>query len=84
MVGIKRVYEPPSPEDGRRILVDRLWPRGLSRAEAGIDQWAKDLGPSDHLRWWFHHDPKRWAEFRRRYREELPSGRGGSTSWSRR
>lgn len=71
MVRIKRIYDSPSPEDGRRILVDRLWPRGLSRARVKIDDWAKDLAPSDDLRRWFGHDPKKWPEFRKRYREEL-------------
>ncbi len=68
---LKRVYEPPAPEDGVRILVDRLWPRGLSKAKAAVDQWMKDIAPSAELRKWFGHDPERWAEFRRRYREEL-------------
>jgi len=71
MLRRKRVYDPPSPEDGRRVLVDRLWPRGLSRTKARIDEWAKDLAPSDQLRRWFHHAPRRWAEFRKRYLEEL-------------
>lgn len=71
VVRLKRVFEPPGPEDGHRILVDRLWPRGLTREEAAIEEWAKDLAPSDRLRKWFGHDPRRWAEFRRRYREEL-------------
>ena len=75
MVKIKRVYDPPSPSDGRRILVDRLWPRGLSRKRAAIDQWAKDLAPSDEIRCWFSHDPKRWAAFQLRYRAELRSRR---------
>ncbi len=67
----KRVYEPPSPQDGTRILVDRVWPRGMSKKDAAIDHWAKDLAPSTGLRKWFGHDPERWSEFRRRYREEL-------------
>jgi len=71
MVKIKRIYEPASPADGRRILVDRLWPRGLSRDKAGVHEWAKDVAPSDGLRRWFGHDPKKWAEFQKRYREEL-------------
>lgn len=71
MVRVKRIYEPPSPADGRRILVDRLWPRGLSRDKAKIDEWVKDLAPSDALRRWFGHDPPKWAAFRKRYREEL-------------
>jgi uncharacterized protein YeaO (DUF488 family) len=67
----KRVYEPAEPSDGRRVLVDRLWPRGLRRESAQIDVWARDLAPSEELRKWFAHDPSRFAEFRRRYRVEL-------------
>lgn len=70
-IATKRVYEPPSPQDGTRILVDRVWPRGVSKKDAAIDQWVKDLAPSAELRKWFGHDPQRWSEFRRRYREEL-------------
>lgn len=70
-VRLKRVYEPANPEDGVRILVDRLWPRGLSKEKAAIDQWMKDIAPSTELRKWFGHDPDRWQEFRRRYTEEL-------------
>jgi uncharacterized protein YeaO (DUF488 family) len=70
-VRIKRVYDPPSPQDGRRILVDRLWPRGVSRKSARIDDWAKDLAPSTRLRRWFGHDSGRWPEFQTRYRDEL-------------
>ena len=73
MVALKRIYEPPSPEDGRRILVDRLWPRGVTRETAALDAWDKDIAPSPGLRTWFGHDPKRWVEFTRRYREELDS-----------
>ena len=68
---MKRAYEPPSPEDGARVLVDRLWPRGLRKAEAAIDCWLKEIAPSSELRRWFGHDPSRWEEFRRRYRAEL-------------
>jgi len=68
---LKRAYEPPGRNDGRRILVDRLWPRGVSKAEAGIDEWLKDLAPSTELRKWFNHDPDRWDEFRRRYAKEI-------------
>ena len=71
MVKLKRAYETPARGDGKRVLVDRLWPRGLTRRRAAIDQWAKELGPSHALRKWFGHDPRRWAEFRRRYRLEL-------------
>ncbi len=68
---LKRAYEPAAPEDGVRILVDRLWPRGLSKAKAAIDNWMKDVAPSAELRRWFGHDPVRWPEFRRRYKNEL-------------
>lgn len=70
MVTIKRAYERASKQDGIRILVDRLWPRGLTRRAAAIDTWAKDLSPSEALRRWFGHDPGRWPEFRRRFRRE--------------
>jgi uncharacterized protein YeaO (DUF488 family) len=72
-VSIKRVYEPTAGDDGCRILVDRLWPRGLSREEAGADLWLKEIAPSAGLRKWFGHDPEKWTEFCRRYREELDS-----------
>jgi len=68
---IKRVYEPAATADGVRILVDRLWPRGLSEQKAGVDEWLKDIAPSAALRKWFGHDPARWDEFRRRYQAEL-------------
>ncbi len=67
----KRVYDPPSPDDGKRFLVDRLWPRGVRRASLQLDGWLKELAPGDALRRWFHHDPAKWAEFRRRYFAEL-------------
>lgn len=70
-VQLKRAYDPPSPRDGTRILVDRLWPRGISKAKARVDLWLKDVAPSTVLRQWFGHDPARWSEFRRRYRAEL-------------
>jgi uncharacterized protein YeaO (DUF488 family) len=70
-INVKRIYELPSPEDGRRILVDRLWPRGLSKADAKIDYWAKDISPSNDLRKWYQHDPAKWDEFRRRYFADL-------------
>jgi uncharacterized protein YeaO (DUF488 family) len=70
-VKLKRAYEAPSPEDGKRVLVDRLWPRGVSKAKAAIDHWAKELSPSTELRKWFAHDPARWQEFRRRFSAEL-------------
>lgn len=71
MFEARRIYNPPEPDEGFRVLVDRLWPRGLSKAEAGVDEWLRDIAPSDALRKWFAHDPLRWAEFKRRYREEL-------------
>jgi uncharacterized protein YeaO (DUF488 family) len=70
-VRLKRAYEPAAEGDGTRILVDRLWPRGVAKKDAAIDRWAKDLSPSAELRKWFGHDPRRWPEFRRRYRAEL-------------
>ena len=71
MLRVKRVYERKEAGDGTRILVDRLWPRGLRSAEAGIDEWMKEVAPSDELRKWFAHDPEKWAEFKRRYAQEL-------------
>ena len=68
---IKRVYESPSPADGKRILVDRLWPRGVKKADAALDDWMKDIAPSVPLRLWFGHEPDRFAEFGRKYRAEL-------------
>jgi uncharacterized protein YeaO (DUF488 family) len=70
---IKRAYENPTPEDGYRVLVDRVWPRGRSKAALALDQWASDLAPSTTLRKWFGHDPKRWEAFGQRYRIELAS-----------
>lgn len=70
-VKLKRAYDAPAPEDGVRILVDRLWPRGLSKESASLDRWMKDIAPSDELRKWFAHDPARWNEFERRYAAEL-------------
>ena len=74
-VRLKRAYEPPAPTDGHRVLVDRLWPRGVSRQQAKLDGWERELSPSAELRQWFGHDPKRFQEFRRRYIEELRSQR---------
>ena len=71
MLRIKRVYEEPSPSDGLRILVDRIWPRGMSKERAHIDRWERELGPSNDLRKWFGHVPARFDEFARRYRVEL-------------
>ena len=68
---LKRVYELPAPDDGVRILIDRLWPRGLSKEKAAVDHWMKEVAPSAELRKWFGHDPDRWPEFRRRYVAEL-------------
>jgi len=68
---VKRVYEPATKADGYRVLVDRLWPRGLSKEDAHIDLWLRELGPSTALRKWFNHDPARWVEFQRRYHAEL-------------
>jgi uncharacterized protein YeaO (DUF488 family) len=68
---IKRVYEMPSRDDGKRILVDRLWPRGLTKEKASIDLWLKEIAPSTALRKWFDHDPDKWKEFQKRYHQEL-------------
>ncbi len=70
-VKLKRAYEPPAADDGTRILVDRLWPRGVKKADAAIDDWMKDIAPSTALRKWFGHDPARWQEFRTRYGGEV-------------
>ena len=70
-IRLKRAYQRPAPADGTRILVDRLWPRGVSKAAAAIDRWVKEIAPSTTLRKWFGHDPARWPEFRRRYAAEL-------------
>lgn len=74
-IKLKRAYDDPSSDDGHRVLVDRLWPRGLSKADARLDEWLKAAAPSDGLRKWFHHDRTRWAEFRRRYLSELKGQR---------
>jgi len=71
MIRIKRVYDQASEEDGFRILVDRLWPRGMSKDKAKVDLWLKEVAPSDDLRKWFSHDPKKWKEFKKRYENEL-------------
>ncbi len=70
-IRLKRAYDPPSPEDGTRVLVERLWPRGLSKERAAVDLWIKEAAPSPELRRWYGHDPQKWPEFERRYREEL-------------
>ncbi len=74
MVKIKRVYDPPAPLDGKRILIDRLWPRGLRKEGARIDAWMKEIAPSTELRKWFNHDPEKWNEFRKRFFAELDAG----------
>ena len=71
MIKIKRVYGPPSSADGKRILIDRLWPRGLKKEEVRIDEWMKDIAPSGELRKWFGHDPEKWGEFKKRFFTEL-------------
>jgi uncharacterized protein YeaO (DUF488 family) len=71
MIKIKRVYEKPSKDDGKRILIDRLWPRGLKKEDAQIDEWIKEIAPSNELRKWFNHDPNRWGEFKNRFFAEL-------------
>jgi uncharacterized protein YeaO (DUF488 family) len=70
-VRLKRASDAPESGDGRRLLVDRLWPRGVSKSDAAIDEWVKEIAPSTELRKWFGHDPARWDEFRRRYAEEI-------------
>lgn len=70
-IRIKRVYEPAEPQDGRRVLVDRLWPRGLTKEQAHIDLWLKGIAPSTELRQWFGHNPERWEAFKERYLAEL-------------
>ena len=70
-IRVRRVYDDPSPEDGARVLVDRVWPRGLRKDAARLDDWAKDVAPSTELRTWYHHDPAKFDEFRNRYTAEL-------------
>jgi uncharacterized protein YeaO (DUF488 family) len=70
-IAVKRIYEPPAQADGQRVLVDRLWPRGLSKEKANLTLWLKDIAPSDELRHWFDHRAERWEEFQRRYAAEL-------------
>jgi uncharacterized protein YeaO (DUF488 family) len=77
-IHIKRIYEPPARSDGTRILVDRLWPRGVTRDEARIDAWIKDVAPSDALRRWYSHDPEKWLDFRARYIAELKHNPAGA------
>jgi uncharacterized protein YeaO (DUF488 family) len=73
-IAIKRVYDEPDKSDGMRVLVDRLWPRGLSKERARVDLWLKEIAPSNELRTWYHHDPAKFDEFRERYEAELDSG----------
>jgi uncharacterized protein YeaO (DUF488 family) len=70
-ISIKRVYEPAAKSDGKRVLVDRVWPRGVTKAKAKVDLWLKDVAPSTELRKWFGHDPDKWADFQKKYRAEL-------------
>ena len=71
MIKIKRIYDTPKPDDGIRILVDRLWPRGLSKEKARVDLWLKEISPTNELRKWYAHDPKKWAEFKKKYFKDL-------------
>lgn len=73
-IQLKRVYDPVARGDGTRVLVDRVWPRGMRKEQAAVDRWLRDVAPSSELRKWFGHDPERWPEFKRRYREELSAG----------
>lgn len=75
-VKLKRAYETPGPEDGTRVLIDRLWPRGVSKEAAALHSWRRELAPSDALRQWFGHDSSRWADFQHRYRSELAARQG--------
>jgi uncharacterized protein YeaO (DUF488 family) len=70
-IDLKRAYDPPAASDGRRILVDRIWPRGIAKPDLRIEAWLKDLAPSGGLRKWFGHDPKKWGEFKKRYADEI-------------
>src|SRR5688572_14523309 len=75
-VKVKRIYEVPAKQDGMRILVDRIWPRGLTKERAAVDLWLKDIAPSTELREWFGHDPDKWKGFQKRYRSELKKNSG--------
>ena len=79
VIKTKRIYEKPTASDGNRVLIDRVWPRGLKKDELALDDWLKDVAPSDRLRKWFGHDPRKWKEFRRRYFAEL---RGNAEAWT--
>ncbi len=76
MIKTKRVYDLPNKDDGSRILVDRLWPRGLSKEKAKLDLWIKEIAPSNELRQWYNHEPEKWEEFQKRYEKELTTKRG--------
>lgn len=82
-LALKRIYDEPAPADGMRLLVDRLWPRGVSRKRAALDGWLRELAPSAALRKWYGHDPARWTEFRKRYRAELRAQRPAMESLRR-
>jgi uncharacterized protein YeaO (DUF488 family) len=82
MIRIKRAYEQPSVADGERVLVERLWPRGVTKARAALDHWLKDVAPSPELRRWFAHDPAKWKQFERRYWKEL-AGKAEAIEWLR-
>ena len=75
MIKLKRIYDPYAKDDGKRVLVDRLWPRGIKKEDARCDLWLKDIAPGDGLRKWFSHDPAKWQEFKKRYRKELEDRR---------
>lgn len=75
MIKLKRIYEEQARGDGKRVLVDRLWPRGVSKEKADLDLWLKEIAPSTELRKWFNHDPKKWAEFKKRYTQELKANK---------
>ncbi len=75
MIQLKRIYDSANEDDGYRVLIDRLWPRGLSKGNAKIDLWMKDIAPSTELRKWFHHDPDKWEEFQELYKEELSNNK---------
>lgn len=79
-IRVKRIYETPAAEDGQRILVDRLWPRGISKEKANIAYWAKDISPTNELRKWYGHDPENWSEFKSRYAAELDANPDGLES----
>lgn len=76
-IAVKRIYEPAASDDGYRILIDRLWPRGIKKEVAGIDEWCKEVAPSAKLRTWFGHDPEKWTEFKKKYKDELKD----NTAW---